>query len=84
MNITLDKLPVLKTAIVQEINVDDDLKIRLFDIGLIKGTSIKKIYKSPLNDPCAYKIRNSTISLRNTDTNKIIVYYEVDDKNGIN
>ena len=43
------------------------------DLGLIKNTLIKPLYKSPLNDPTAYLVRGSVIAIRNDDAKKIIV-----------
>ena len=45
MNITLDKLPVNKTGKIINLNINNNLKRRLLDLGLINGASIKKLYK---------------------------------------
>ena len=46
---------------------------RIFDLGIIPGTKIKALQKSPLGDPGAYFIRGTVIALRNEDARKIIV-----------
>ncbi len=46
---------------------------RIFDLGIIPGTKIKALHKSPLGDPGAYFIRGTAIALRNEDARKIIV-----------
>lgn len=46
---------------------------RIFDLGIIPGTEIKALQKSPLGDPGAYFIRGTVIALRNEDARKIIV-----------
>lgn len=76
MPITLDKLDIDKTAKVSSINLTNNLKKRLADLGLVENSVIKKIYKSPFGDPCAYLIMGSTIALRNNDCKNILVDYE--------
>lgn len=46
---------------------------RLLDIGLIKGTTVKCVLKSPLGNPAAYKIRGAVIAIRNEDAKDIEV-----------
>ena len=46
---------------------------RILDLGIIPGTKIKSLQKSPLGDPGAYFIRGAVIALRNEDARKIIV-----------
>lgn len=84
MIISLDKLPLNKIAIIDNININNEnLKRRLSDLGLIKNTPIKSLYKSPLNDPKAYLIRGSVIALRKNDTKNIYVITD-GDNNGTN
>ena len=49
---------------------------RLRDLGLIEGTKVKCVLKSPLGDPAAYKIRGAVISIRREDAAdiKVVVY----------
>lgn len=58
------------------ISVDADINIkrRLQDIGLISGTSVECLYKSPLGDPKAFLIRGTVIALRCEDSNNILIY----------
>lgn len=46
---------------------------RLMDIGLIKGTTVKCVLKSPLGNPAAYKIRGVVIAIRDEDAKNIEV-----------
>ena len=68
---TLDMLPLNSCATIFEINCNSNVKHRLLDLGLIKGTKIKAVLKSPLGDPIAYEIRGSTIALRCEDASLI-------------
>lgn len=45
----------------------------MLDLGIIEGTKIKPVFKSPLGDPTAYEIRDMLISLRSEDAKKICV-----------
>lgn len=46
---------------------------RLLDLGLIPGTKVKSIRKSPLGDPIAYEIRGAVIALRKEESSQIFV-----------
>jgi ferrous iron transport protein A len=69
----LNKLGVGKSAKVIDIFCADTMKRRLNDFGLLEGTDIRCLQKSPAGDPVAYLIRGAVIALRSDDTNKIIV-----------
>ena len=47
--------------------------LRLRDLGLIEGTKVKCVLKSPLGDPAAYKIRGAVIAIRREDAADIKV-----------
>ena len=46
---------------------------RLRDIGLIIGTKVTCIQKSPLGDPVAYLIRGAVIALRSEDSSRVLI-----------
>ena len=46
---------------------------RLTDMGIIPGTKIKCITKSPLGNPTAFLVRGTLLSLRNEDAENIIL-----------
>lgn len=43
------------------------------DLGIIEGTKIKPVLKSPLGDPTAYEVRGTVIALRKEETEKIYI-----------
>ncbi len=51
----------------------NNIKRRLQDIGLIEGTEVICLHKSPMGDPVAYLIRGAVIALREEDSKTIIV-----------
>lgn len=60
-------------AIVTELDSPINMRRRFSDIGLIKGTEVKCVGKSPLGDPSAYLIRGAVIAIRREDAKGITV-----------
>lgn len=52
---------------------DADMKQRLYDLGFYPGTTVKKSLISPKSDPIAYRLRGTTIALRNSDSQYVEV-----------
>lgn len=46
---------------------------RLLDLGILPGTKVEVDLKSPLQDPVAYRVRNTSIALRNTLADLILI-----------
>lgn len=53
---------------VRDIRHTGEMRRRLQDIGLIRGTPVECVGRSPLGDPAAYRIRGAVIALRDRDT----------------
>lgn len=70
----LENISKLKEYKIKNINTNDLIKRRLYDIGLVEGTKIKLLYVSPSKGIRAYLIRDSIISIRNKDASNIEVY----------
>lgn len=60
-------------ARVAELRVEGGMRRRLQDIGLIEGTSVLCLQKSPSGDPIAYLIRGAVIALREEDSSRVLV-----------
>lgn len=71
--ISLNNLPLNHYAKVENINCDGLDRRRFLDLGIINGTKLKPILKSPSGDPIAYEIRKSIIAIRSEDAKKIEV-----------
>lgn len=71
--ISLDKLPIGKKANVSALTSDGAARRRMLDLGIIDGTEIEPLYKSPSGDPVAYRIRGAVIALRSDVSEKIMV-----------
>lgn len=68
---TLNELPINTVGIIDELNCNGNIRRRLLDLGLVKGTKITPIFKSPSGDPTAYEIRRTIIALRKEDSKLI-------------
>ena len=75
MNFTfpLSQLPVGQTATVLKILPSGTMRRRLQDLGIIPGTKIECVLKSPAGDPVAYRIRGALIALRKKDSETILM-----------
>ena len=60
-------------AHVTQLRNDGSMRRRLQDLGLIEGTRVECLQRSPSGDPTAYLIRGAVIALREEDSSKIMV-----------
>ena len=70
----LNEIKKYKEYTIKNINANELIKRRLYDIGIINGSKIKLLYISPSKNIKAYLIRNSIISIRDKDASLIEVY----------
>lgn len=70
---TLSDIKLGESAKVTSLKNCGSMRRRLQDIGLIEGTKVKCVLKSPCGDPSAYQIRGAVIALRNDDASDIYV-----------
>ncbi|WP_458412326.1 FeoA family protein [Schinkia sp. CFF1] len=61
------------TAVIESISIQGILRRRLLDLGFIKGAHVDVLQKSPLGDPAAYRVNNTTIALRREESSQIFV-----------
>lgn len=69
----LSDLKIGEKGTVLDIDRKSALYKRFLDIGIIKGTKITCVGKSPLKDPAAYLIKGAVIAIRNCDSYSIII-----------
>ena len=62
-----------QSAYVTELHNEPSMHRRLADLGLIPGTQVTCLCRSPAGDPTAYLIRSAVIALRNRDAAQIQV-----------
>ena len=71
---SLDMLPIGTHGKVKSFDAKGIERRRMLDLGIVKGTNIEAVMKSPSGDPVAYNIRGALIALRNEDAAKIQLY----------
>ena len=67
---TLADLEINQCAIIKQVG---DLKPRLLEMGLIPGTSIRFIKRTPFGGPIEVKVRDFYLSIRLDDAKTILV-----------
>jgi len=71
----LSRLSPGDMATVAGLTTTGDMRRRLQDIGLIEGTTVCCLQRSPLGDPTAFLIRGAVIALRAVDSAGISIRY---------
>jgi ferrous iron transport protein A len=57
---------------IEKLDIEDGtMKRRLLDLGFVPGCEITVLQKSPLGDPTAYRVCNTTIALRREESDNI-------------
>lgn len=72
---TLDKLPINQKGYIENLNCYGNIRRRLLDLGLVKGTCITPVLMSPFKDPRAFDIRGTLIAIRKEDAALIMVSF---------
>ena len=72
---SLNNLPVGENATVKSLLADGNERRRMIDLGLISGTNICAVQKSPCGNAKAYFFRGTVIALRDSDAKKIIIQH---------
>ena len=70
---TLNDLKQGERGEVCDLLLRDSMRRRLQDIGLVPGTDVECLLKSPAGDPVAYLIRGAVIALRSEDSARVLV-----------
>ncbi|EKN64993.1 FeoA family protein [Schinkia azotoformans] len=60
-------------VVIESMSIQGVMRRRLLDLGFVKGALIEVLQKSPLGDPAAYRVNNTTIALRKEESSKIFV-----------
>lgn len=62
-----------QVSVVRKLLSNGSIRRRLLDIGLIEGTRIECMGRSPGGDPSAYLIRGAVIAIRSEDGSKVLI-----------
>ncbi|MDA0987000.1 MAG: FeoA family protein [Bacteroidetes bacterium] len=72
--IELINLPLFKKAKIFGIkNIDSNLKLRLMEMGITKGTDVEILRFAPMGDPIEITLRGYRLSLRKSEAESIMV-----------
>lgn len=71
--IPLCEMPLGGRCRVARLDTAGGMRRRLLDLGLINGTEVASLEKSPSGDPVAYLIRGAVIALRSEDAATVMV-----------
>jgi len=58
---------------VSQLTANGNTRRRMLDLGLICGTRVEVLQKSPSGDTVAYEIRGAVIALRSEEASQILV-----------
>lgn len=71
---TLNTLQPGDSGVVEKIlAMDPKFKMRLLELGLLKGTSVEMIRYAPLGDPIEIKIRGYRLSIRKEEAESVVI-----------
>jgi ferrous iron transport protein A len=70
---SLAVLPVGESARVREIDVHDEIGVRLLEMGLTPGVEVVVIGTAPLGDPLEIELRGYRLSLRKCEAARVDV-----------
>ncbi len=68
---TLDKLPIGKSAIITAVGGEGPLRCRLLDMGIIPHTKVMIRKTAPMGDPIELHLRGYELTIRLEDAQKI-------------
>lgn len=77
---TLDKLPIGQSALIEKVGGKGSLRQHFLDMGVIPGAKLKVMKYAPMGDPIELEIHGYELTLRVADAKHITVYpIEVDE-----
>lgn len=71
--ISLDSLSVGDSGFVSKLLSKGELRRRMLDLGLVKGTYVESLMKSPIGGLTAYLISGAVIAIRPEDARYILI-----------
>lgn len=77
---TLNNLNIDESAYIIENNIKTSNKQNIINLGLTENSKITCLYKSTLNDPTAYLVKNVILAIREEDSKHILIMKK--DENG--
>jgi ferrous iron transport protein A len=69
----MDQIPIKANGRIVNINMDNTLRKKLTDMGLVRGTEFKVDGQAPLGDPIKINLRGYNLTIRKSDAKNILV-----------
>ena len=66
-------IPPGQRALVRDVTTQGAMRRRLLELGLVEGTEVACLMRSPWSDPTAYRIRRAVIALRRAASAGVLV-----------
>lgn len=57
---------------IDSLGLEGVMRRRLLDLGFVPGAEVEVVRKSPLGDPIAFRVSQTTIALRKEESSKIL------------
>lgn len=70
---TLEELPIGKSARVVAVNGEGRVTRRLLEMGVVPGVGVEVIKRAPFGDPVQVRVRGYSLAMRKTEANSIEV-----------
>lgn len=70
---TLDKTPRGSTVRIVSLESSDTVTLRLMELGMVPGSTVRVVKSAPLGDPIQICIRNQHLALRRNEARAITV-----------
>ena len=70
---TLADLKPSQSAVITRLPADEQLAMRLCELGLLRGTTVTFIRSAPLGDPMEFRLRGFELSIRRADAAQVLV-----------
>jgi ferrous iron transport protein A len=58
--------------VIKELKLEGVMRRRLLDLGFVKGAEVLVLQRSPLGDPMAFRVSDTTVALRSEESSKIL------------
>ncbi|EGK14642.1 ferrous iron transport protein A [Desmospora sp. 8437] len=70
------ELPLSEAAVgrsvrITRLDLTGTMRRRLLDLGFVPGATVHVLQRSPLGDPVAFRVSNTTIALRKEESSRI-------------
>ena len=70
---TLDKTPLGSTVRIVSLENSDIVTLRLMELGMVPGSTLRVVKSAPLGDPIQISLRNYHLALRRNEARAITV-----------